>query len=156
MKHPRNSLPAFSLGLPSGMTLLEVLVSLSIFMGSFAAISQLFNLGSRAAIRAALETQAVIRCESKLAELVAGVELLEATEGTLFEDDDRWNWSLVVNAATQNPNLMEVVVTVAFQPDVGPEVHQFSLTRLLLDPQVVLDAEEDAAAAAEAEEAAGP
>ena len=66
MKHPRNSLPAFSLGLPSGMTLLEVLVSLSIFMGSFAAISQLFNLGSRAAIRAALETQAVIRCESNL------------------------------------------------------------------------------------------
>ncbi|MFP6767525.1 MAG: prepilin-type N-terminal cleavage/methylation domain-containing protein, partial [Planctomycetaceae bacterium] len=140
-------------GLPSGMTLLEVLVSLSIFLGSFAAVSQLFNLGSRAAIRAALETQAVLRCESKLAELVAGVESLEAGEATPYEDDPRWNWSLVVNAAEQNPSLMEVVVTVAFQPEAGPEGHRFSLTRLLLDPQVVLDAEEEAAAAAEEAEA---
>lgn len=153
MKRLKNSPSTSRPGLPSGMTLLEVLVSLSIFLGSFAAVSQLFNLGSRAAIRAALETQAVLRCESKLAELVAGVESLEAGEATPYEDDPRWNWSLVVNAAEQNPSLMEVVVTVAFQPEAGPEGHRFSLTRLLLDPQVVLDAEEEAAAAAEEAEA---
>ena len=82
----------------SGLTLLEVLIALSIFVAAFAAISQLFTLGSRAAIQASLETQAVLRCESKLAEVVAGIESLEAADGTAYEDDPRWVWSLAVDA----------------------------------------------------------
>ena len=40
----------------SGFTLLEVIVSLAIFVAAFASLSQLFTLGSRAAVQAALET----------------------------------------------------------------------------------------------------
>ena len=68
---------------PGGFTLLEVLVSLSIFLVAYAALAQLYTTGSKAAIAAALETQAVLRCESKLAELIAGVESLEAGESNV-------------------------------------------------------------------------
>ncbi|GIT30334.1 MAG: hypothetical protein Ct9H300mP1_23800 [Planctomycetaceae bacterium] len=53
----------------SGFTLLEVLVSLAIFVAAFASLSQLFTLGSRAAVQAALETQATVRAEAKMAEV---------------------------------------------------------------------------------------
>ena len=62
----------------SGFTLLEVIISLAIFVSAFAAFSQLFTLGSRAAVQAALQTQAAVRAEAKMAEVVAGVELFEA------------------------------------------------------------------------------
>ena len=134
----------------SGLTLLEVLIALSIFVAAFAAISQLFTLGSRAAIQASLETQAVLRCESKLAEVVAGIESLEAADGTAFEDDPRWVWSLVVDAPPDSApaELMQVTVTVAFVPGDENEEMEFSLVRFLRDPQVLVDAAE---AAAEAE-----
>ena len=136
----------------SGLTLLEVLVSLSIFVAAFAGISQLFTIGSRAAIQASLETQAVLRCESKLAEVVAGVESLEAADGTAFEDDPRWVWSLAVDPPPDSApvELMQVTVTVAFVPDDENAAMEFSLVRFLRDPQVLVDAAE-AAAEAEAE-----
>ena len=140
----------------SGLTLLEVLIALSIFVAAFAAISQLFTLGSRAAIQASLETQAVLRCESKLAEVVAGIESLEAADGTAYEDDPRWVWSLAVDAPPDSApaELMQVTVTVAFVPEDENEEMEFSLVRFLRDPQVLVDAAE-AAAEAEAEAEGG-
>ena len=83
----------------SGFTLLEVIVSLSIFVAAFAALSQLFSLGAQAAVDAALQTQAAVRAEAKMAEVVAGIESFEAAEETPFEDDPNWRWSLELNVS---------------------------------------------------------
>ena len=58
-------------------SLLEVLLALGIFLTAFVALSQLSSNGMNAAVEARLTTNAILRCESKLAELVAAVEPLE-------------------------------------------------------------------------------
>ena len=130
----------------SGFTLLEVLVSLAIFVAAFASLSQLFTLGSRAAVQAALETQATVRAEAKMAEVLAGVESMEASEAMPFEDDPNWSWALEVNEGP-HADLFELTVTVAFQPNVGQAEMTYSLVRFRRDPQLALDIEEAAAAA---------
>ena len=130
----------------SGFTLLEVLVSLAIFVAAFASLSQLFTLGSRAAVQAALETQATVRAEAKMAEVLAGVESMEAAEAMPFEDDPNWSWALEVNEGP-HADLFELTVTVALQPNVGQAEMTYSLVRFRRDPQLALDIEEAAAAA---------
>src|SRR2546425_7335081 len=46
-----------------GLTLLEVLLSLALFLGALAVISQLWYSGVRASVQSQLRTQAVLRCE---------------------------------------------------------------------------------------------
>ena len=133
----------------SGFTLLEVIVSLSIFVASFAALSQLFSLGARAAVDAALETQAAVRAEAKMAEVVAGIESFEAASETPFEDDPNWSWSLELNQTEQHVDVYEMTVTVVFQHGSDPPAMTFSLVRFRRDPQLILD---EAAAAAEEDE----
>ena len=132
----------------SGFTLLEVIVSLSIFVAAFAALSQLFSLGAQAAVDAALQTQAAVRAEAKMAEVVAGVESFEAASEMPFEDDANWSWGLEVNEGP-HPDVYEMIVTVVYQNGSGPPGMTFSLVRFRRDPQLILD---EAAAAAEAEE----
>ena len=46
-----------------GFSLLEVLLSLAIFLAAFVALSQLSSSGMRTAVAARLETKAIMRCE---------------------------------------------------------------------------------------------
>ena len=132
----------------SGFTLLEVIVSLSIFVAAFAALSQLFSLGAQAAVDAALQTQAAVRAEAKMAEVVAGIESFEAAAETPFEDDPNWSWSLELNTSESHADVYEMVVRVVYQNGSGQPT-SFSLVRFRRDPQLILDA---AAAAAEEDE----
>jgi type II secretion system protein I len=132
----------------SGFTLLEVMVALAIFVAAFAALSQLYSLGTRAAVDAALQTQAAVRAEAKMAEVLAGVESLEAASEMPFEDDANWSWGLEVNEGP-HADVYEIVVTVVFQNGSGPPAMTYSLVRFRRDPQLILD---EAAAAAEEDE----
>jgi general secretion pathway protein I len=123
----------------SGLTLLEVLVSVAIFTLSVAALSQLLATGVRASVQSRLQTQAIIRCESKLAEMLVGVEPLTSVSDAPFEDDPNWVWSAEVFAAPV-PDLLEVVVTVSHVSESNLGTVSFSLQRYVRDPQVVYDA----------------
>jgi len=135
-----------------GLTLLEVLVSLAIFLGSLAGLGQLISTGSSAAAKAQLQTQAALRCESKLAELVASFETLQATNETAFDDDDLWKWS-VAYLDSPHVDLLSIEVRVTHENSVTRDVNaEYSLQRLIRDPQLYLDAAaEEAEASAEAE-----
>lgn len=132
-----------------GFSLLEVLLSLAIFLTAFVALSQLSANGMRAAVAARLETKAIMRCESKLAEIVAAVEPLESVTDQPFEDDLDWTWSMETvvgpHADTQN-----VTITVQYDGGNQQATTSFSMSRLIRDPIVY----EMAAAAAAAEEEA--
>ena len=71
----------------SGLTLFEVVLSLTIFVGAATALSQLSTNGTTAAVQARLETQAILRCESKLAELASAIEPLEDLADEPFLDE---------------------------------------------------------------------
>lgn len=127
------------IGRRSGLTLLEVLLAVAIFALSFAALSQLITTGVRASVQSRLQTQAILRCESKLAELLAGIEPLTSVSDAPFEDDANWVWSADVFAAPV-PDLLEVIVTVSHLGESNLASVSFSLQRYVRDPQVVYDA----------------
>ena len=123
------------------MTLLEIILALTIFFGAMAALSQLAWNGSRAAVQARLRTQAIIRCEAKLAEVIAGAEALQPKTRVSFSDNAQWTYSITV-AESQYPDLMQVQVTVAHTGNSRLANVEFSLSRWMRDPSLFLDAAE--------------
>lgn len=118
-----------------GLTLLEVLLSLGLFLGALAALSQLWYGGVRASVQARLATQAILRCESKLNEVVAGAVALQTTSDTPFEDDTSWTWSLQVEAGPHADTLL-VTVKTSHPGQGGLSSSDHQLRRVIRDPQV--------------------
>jgi uncharacterized membrane protein YgcG len=124
-----------------GISLLEVLVSLAIFMLSIVVISQMVDSAARSAVRSKRITQAGIYCEAKMAEIVIGTQPLSSTDFTALENADAgWHyaincepqtWSNVTSNNTSINGLNLVRVTVRFENEV-----EHSLTRVVLDPQL--------------------
>ncbi len=117
------------------MSLLEVVLALGIFVAGLAALSQLHTTGADAAIQARLKTHAIMRCESKLNEVAAGVEPLQATNAMAFEDDPSWNWTLE-SAPGPHADLLQITVTVARSGQSSLDSTSFALSRLIRDPLV--------------------
>lgn len=124
-----------------GLTLLEVLLSLGLFLGALAALSQLWYGGVRASVQARLSTQAILRCESKLNEVVAGAVPLLSTTDTPFEDDSTWTWSLQV-LPDSHANVLLLIVNVSHPGQGGLSASGYQLSRLLRDPKVWTDAQQ--------------
>lgn len=118
-----------------GLTLLEVLLSLGLFLGALAALSQLWYGGVRASVQSRLATQAILRCESKMNEVVAGAVSLVSTADTPFEDDPEWTWNMQVTPGPHSDTLL-VVVNVSHPGRGGLSSSGFQLTRLIRDPVV--------------------
>lgn len=123
----------------NGITLYEVVLSLAIFAGALAALGPLASTGSRAAVRTKLETQAVLRCESKLAEVLAGIEPLQAVSGGAFEDAaPGWSWDLSVTSGPRQ-DLLILEVSAAHTNANGTLDASHKLVRLLRDPGALAD-----------------
>jgi len=97
-----------------GLTLLEIVLSLAIFFGSITALSQLAWTGGRAAVNAKLRSQATIRAEAKLNEVLAGIEPMQSVSGTAFPDDNHWTWSQNV-VPSSHPELVQIDLTVSYR-----------------------------------------
>ncbi|MBL8819452.1 MAG: prepilin-type N-terminal cleavage/methylation domain-containing protein [Planctomyces sp.] len=127
----------------SGLTLLEVLISLAIFLSSLTGIMQLLAIGQRAELQARLQAEAVIRCESKMAEVIAGIEELKSGAGQPFLDEGNeegfWQWKLEV-ADAGTTGLLQVTVIVDHQLSEDQINAGFTLTRYMRDPQIFIDA----------------
>ncbi|MAV33910.1 MAG: hypothetical protein CMJ59_00495, partial [Planctomycetaceae bacterium] len=84
---------------PAGITLLEVVLSITILGSSMATISELVRVGGVSAARARDMTNAQLMCESKLNELVAGVIPIAAATQQPVEDIglvDLWYYSVAL------------------------------------------------------------
>jgi Tfp pilus assembly protein PilV len=115
-----------------GFSLLETLLALVIFVGSLAVISGLLSLGVRGSFEARRMSKAALLCESKLSEIVAGVEPAESVSQATFEDEPGWVWSVEV-ARGPVEGLLTVDVTVE-QVDETLFPVSFRLTRWMRDP----------------------
>ena len=136
----RSTLPG--LGVRAGITLLEVILGLAIFVGSIAIISKLMELGVRASQYARLHTRAVMLAESKMGELVAGVIALQDSGGDVFSEDPAWQWDLSVSDGPVD-GLRWVSITVSPSSSgelaTNREPVEFTLNRWLLDPSYSAD-----------------
>ncbi len=115
-----------------GLTLFEVLLSLAILAAAMAAIAQLVSSGVQSSVRARLQTEAIIRCQSRMAELIAVGDPTAVVTEVPFDDDPAWKWS-VSSAATEQPGLLQVVVTVTHDAGNGFSDVSYSIPRLYRD-----------------------
>jgi len=127
-----------------GISLFEVVLALAIFIGALTAIAQVLRTGSRAAIRAQLQSEAVLLSERRMNEVISGVLPLESVDHAPFDERANWSWSLNL-ADSGVVNLLKLELTVEHAGDNGANKISYHLTRLLRDPQVYVDAANAAA-----------
>ena len=118
----------------SGLSLLEVLVSLAIFLMSLVALSQLINQGGDFALDVQWMKRAVTLAESRIAELIAGSLPLTSQSETPCDEDPDFSWS--VEAETDaTPALYRVAVTVS-RPRSDGSKFEIRLNQFVLDPTI--------------------
>lgn len=125
----------------SGLSLLEVLLSVAILGGAMVVISQMLSLGYRAAIEARLRTDAAIHCDSKMAEVASGALPLSPVSGESVEEDPNWVYAVSIQPASQ-VGLLAVTVTVTQANANSGNPVSLSVVRLLPDPDYDPAAEE--------------
>jgi general secretion pathway protein I len=112
-----------------GITLLEVLIAMAIFLIALGAISRLIDLGMENASDASYQSDAVRLAQSKMAEVEAGVLAPDSSSGGGFDEEPGWTWQLQSEQASI-PNLFTITVTV--NRDVGRKVI-FKLSQMVMD-----------------------
>src|SRR5262249_35590829 len=117
----------------SGLSLLEVLVALAIFFVSYVAIWQLMNVAGDRAEEVAQRNQATQLAQSKLNEMIAGVEPMESISETEFEDAPRYFYDVTVSDGPV-ASLRTVQTTVKHKDKNGNETLVVKLTQIVLDP----------------------
>jgi general secretion pathway protein I len=122
-----------------GLTLLEVLVSTAIFVGSLVGIMQILNTGHKSQIESILDAEAVLRCETVMGEILAGVHPMNSTDEQTFDDNANWVWAATV---TDQGSTSLLVVEVEVKHKIaGDRVNSYSvLNRYVRDPQLFLEA----------------
>jgi type II secretion system protein I len=123
-----------------GFTLLELILALAILCGAITALGELSRGGMRYAQRARDMTRAQLLCESKLAEIAAGLTPAEPQDSVPFEateDEAESEWLYSVEAAPlDDEGLIQVRVVVT--KDVPPQKRpvEFPLVRWMVDPSI--------------------
>ncbi len=114
-----------------GITLIEVLIALAIFLLSIAAIGRLVDLGSENAIDSLNYATGTRLAQSKMAEVEAGVVSIAGGSGGAFEVETDWEYS-IDSVQSDVPNLYTVTIT-ASHTGRGRSA-TVTLTQMILDP----------------------
>jgi general secretion pathway protein I len=116
----------------AGLSLLEVLLALAIFLFALVALGQLVTLGSDRARDVQWLSYASVKAQSKMNEVIAGAVSLTGVGDTTFDDDPDWSWSLTADADS-TPGLYRVTVTVSRTRTDGSKF-ETKLNQFVLDP----------------------
>ncbi len=117
------------------LTLMEVLVSLAIFLLSLAALTRLVTFAGERALEAQYRSQATLYCLSQLAEVEAGSIALGSQGDQPVGDDSEYEWSMDATQG-QVAGLWNVTVTVTRKAQ-GAAPVKVSLSKIVLDPSAV-------------------
>jgi general secretion pathway protein I len=124
----------------SGLSLLEVILSIAILGGAMVVIGHLFNLGYRSALQVRIRSDANLLCDSKMAELAAGVLPAKSTGNQQIPESPGWNYSIDMQPS-QQPGLLIATVTVEQNAEVSATPTSMSIVRFLPDPDYDPDEE---------------
>jgi general secretion pathway protein I len=115
-----------------GLSLLEVLVALAIFLFSLVALSQLIDIGSASARDVRWLGRASALAQSRMAEVMAGSLALTSQGDTACDEDPDWTWSMDAEAGAA-PGLFQVRVVVS-RPRPDGSRFETVLNQMVLDP----------------------
>jgi hypothetical protein len=113
---------------------MEVIVSLAIFVLAFIALHAMVNMSGERAIDIQEKSETAHRCQSKMAEVMAGVVPLQSQSDQAFEDNPDYSWSMECSQANV-ANLWTVTIHVTRARKDGKKV-ETSLAQMVLDPSV--------------------
>ena len=115
----------------AGLSLLEVLVALAIFLISLASIAGLVDFGAERAQAASMTTLGTRLAQAKLAEIEAGVSPPNSSESGTFEDEPDWTFAVEPGAALAANTYP---VTVRVSREMGGRHYEVVLTQVIFDP----------------------
>jgi general secretion pathway protein I len=121
-----------------GISLLEVLLSLAIFLLALVAIGRLVDIGADNALDTQSQATATRLAQSKLAEAEAGAIALDSASSGVFDLEQDWQWS-VEPSAENIPNLYTVTVRVSRS---SPRAFELTMTQMICDPRQMGNANE--------------
>jgi type II secretion system protein I len=122
------------------MTLMEVLMAVAIFLLALVAIDRLVTLSYERATVIRLQGEGMQLCQSKMAEIYAGVMPLSSQSDTAFDGDygedwqRKWQWSADCSQGAVT-NLWTVTVRVSQTLPSGSRF-EVVLTQMMLDPSI--------------------
>jgi type II secretion system protein I len=118
-----------------GLSLLEVIIALAIFLIALIGIGRLVNFGADRALDVEWKTRAGELAQSKMDEVVAGIYPLSGggQSDQPFDEDPDWHWSMSASQSSLSTNLWQVTVQVSYQAPSGTRI-ETSLDRLVFDP----------------------
>jgi type II secretory pathway pseudopilin PulG len=134
--------------LAEGFSLLEIILSLTILGGAMAVLGEAVRNGMENARIARDTTDAQLYCESKMAELAAGLLTTDAVSDMPIEpmydsllesgatSDTGWLYSIDSEMIDEN-GLIQVWVTVSQDPTTVKTPVSFTMTRMVLDESLV-------------------
>jgi hypothetical protein len=91
-------------------------------------------------VQARLKTQAIIRCEAKLAEVLSGAQPLQPSSRVAFPDNSAWTWTLSITESPSYPDLLQLDVTVSHSGNSRMANTEYTLRRWMRDPSLFMDA----------------
>ena len=115
----------------AGLSLIEVLLALAIFLTALVAIARLVDMGADLELEARHQSRGTRLAQAKLAEVECGAIPLESSSGTFDGDDANWSWTLTVQSY-DIPNLY--LVSVSVSREVKGQTVTITLSQLMLDP----------------------
>ncbi len=121
-----------------GFSLLEVILALAILALALASLGELTRLGLRNASVSCDKSQAILLCESRMAEILAAGTLPETIESEELDNPSdptgpAWLCSVAVESTDQD-GLVAVRVTVIQDLPLEKRPVEFTLVRWLVDP----------------------
>jgi len=135
-----------------GFSMLEILLALAILGGSLAVLSQIVGTGADSASSARDLALARLICQSKLAEtLLSGIQPVTVPPTPVISPDSTsttaFFYALDVVPASLDGMLAIRISVEAQDPDGGPPIATYALTRWIVDPALGLaEAEAEAQA----------
>jgi type II secretory pathway pseudopilin PulG len=118
-----------------GLSLLEVIISLAVFLMALVGIGFLVGLAGNTAQEAHFRSQAALHCQAILDEVIGGAIGLESQNEVPIDDDPDYRYSLDIESGPAQ-GLYSVTVHVRRQRPNGQDM-EVSLAQLILDPKVV-------------------
>ena len=116
-----------------GMSILEVLLAMSIFLMSLIGLGQLLSICADLALETEFSNRAQQLCWSKMNEFVSGVLPMSAQGETPFDEDPSWSWSAECEADTTATILYTVTLHVTRKRADGT-TFDATLRQMVIDP----------------------
>ena len=123
-----------------GFTLMEVILAMTVLSITLGMIYSVALRGSRYGMKARRETEAQLLCESKLAEISAGIEPQAVVSSVVSEDGD-WLYSVDLEPIDGLEGVLRVRVTFVENVPERKKPIQFTLMRWIRDANAELPEE---------------